>query len=209
MALELKPGVTLYLARHGETVANGEHRFQGRIDTPLTERGRAQALMLAAILSQNLPAEPKPRFISSPLPRARTTMEIILAKLGLPPVYDTDPRLMEINLGSWDGLTDDEARALDPKMWDARIHDKWNVLVPGGGENYAMVAERLKSWAADIREDTVAISHGAATRIFRGLFCGMTWKQMSDLDEPQGCFFRFRDGVVKRLEYKGSEATLV
>jgi probable phosphoglycerate mutase len=209
MALELKPGITLYLARHGETVANVGHRFQGRIDTPLTERGRAQARMLAAILARCLAGEPKPHFVSSPLPRARATMEIILDALGLPPVYDTEPRLMEINLGSWEGLTDDEARALDPKMWDARVHDKWNVLVPGGGESYAMVAERIRSWVADLHEDTVAISHGASTRIFRGLFCGMTWKQMSELDEPQDCVFRFRDGVVKRLEYKASAASLV
>ncbi len=50
MRLELKPGLTLYFARHGETIANVEHRFQGHNDTPLTERGRTQARMIAAIL---------------------------------------------------------------------------------------------------------------------------------------------------------------
>ena len=130
-------------------------------------------------------------------------MEMVLTALSLPLVYDTDPRLMEINLGAWDGLTDDEACALDPKMWDKRIHDKWNVRVPGGGENYAMVAERLLAWSADVREDTVAISHGAATRIMRGLALGMGWAQMSALDEPQDCVFLFRDGDLKRLDYEG------
>src|SRR5882724_3270713 len=181
MALELRPDIALYLARHGETVANVEHRFQGRNDTPLTPHGRMEARMLAAILAECFAKKQAPHFVSSPLPRARTTMELILKALGLPAVYETDPRLMEIDLGSWSGLTDDEARALDPKMWDARIHDKWNVRVPGGGENYAMVAERLKSWVADVREDTVAIAHGAFCRIFRGLFCGMNWEQMSAL----------------------------
>src|SRR5258706_14142399 len=209
MALELAPGISLYLTRHGETVANVEHRFQGRNDTPLTERGLAQARMLASILAECLAGKPKPHFVSSPLPRARKSIELILEALGLPPVYDTDPRLMEIDLGAWSGLTDDEARALDPKMWDARIHDKWNVRVPGGGENYAMVAERLKSWVADVREDPIANAHGAFCRIFRGLFCGMNWEQMSALDEPQDCVFLFHDGVVKRLEHKGSPAVLV
>jgi probable phosphoglycerate mutase len=209
MALELDPKITLYLARHGETIANVEHRFQGRIDTPLTVLGRQQAQMVASILAESLKGRPAPRFVSSPLPRARTTIELILQALGLPPVYATDPRLMEINLGTWDGLTDDEARALDPQMWEKRIHDKWNVRVPGGGENYAMVADRLSAWAAELSEDTMAISHGACTRIFRGLFCGMDWAQMSALDEPHDCVFTFYDGVMKRLEYKGSPAALV
>jgi broad specificity phosphatase PhoE len=204
MSLELKPGLTLYFARHGETIANVEHRFQGHNDTPLTERGRTQARMIAAILARFLLDKSIPRFVTSPLPRTRTMMEIVLAALHLPLIYDTDARLMEIDLGSWSGLTDGEARALDSAMWDRRVNDKWNVRVPGGGENYAMVAERLTQWARELDRDTVAISHGAATRILRGLFLGLGWKEMSDLDEPQDCVFRYRDGTLDRLEYEGS-----
>jgi broad specificity phosphatase PhoE len=203
MALELKSGITLYFTRHGQTVANVERRFQGRNDTPLTEHGRLQARMLAAILTELLAEQKTPRFVSSPLPRARTTMELILDALGLPRVYDTDPRLMEIDLGDWSGLTDDEAKARDPAMWETRIHDKWNVRVPGGGENYAMVAERLTEWANELGHDTVAISHGAATRILRGLILGLNAQEMSALDEPQDCVFRYRDGVLTRHEYHG------
>jgi probable phosphoglycerate mutase len=202
MALELKPGIALYFARHGETIANVEHRFQGRNDTPLTDRGRTQANMVAAILARALAGKPTPRFVASPLPRTRTVMEIVLTALHLPLLYDTDARLMEINLGSWSGLTDAEACALDPQMWERRIKDKWNVRVPGGGENYAMVAERLTQWAQELDRDTVAVSHGAATRILRGLFLGLGWKEMSDLDEPQDCVFRYHDGQLDRLEYQ-------
>ena len=204
MALEFKAGLTLYFARHGETIANVEHRFQGRNDTPLTELGRIQARMVAAILGRELLGKPTPRFVASPLPRTRTMMEIVLGALHLPLHYDTDPRLMEIDLGSWSGLTDAEACARDPQMWERRVNDKWNVRVPGGGENYAMVAERLTQWANELDRDTVAISHGAATRILRGLLLGLGWKEMSDLDEPQDCVFRYRDGWVDRLEYPES-----
>ena len=203
MALELKPHITLYFARHGETEANVQRRFQGRNDTPLTARGRVQALMIASILAGCLKDRPVPHFVASPMPRTRTTMEMILEALGRPRVYDTDPRLMEIDLGAWSGLTDDEARALDPVMWDKRLHDKWNVRVPGGGESYAMVADRLTDWARDLDRDTVAISHGAATRILRGLLLGLTWQEMSDLDERQDCVFRYLEGTLTRLEYEG------
>jgi probable phosphoglycerate mutase len=110
---------------------------------------------------------------------------------------------MEIDLGDWSGLTDDEAKARDPAMWDKRLHDKWNVRVPGGGENYAMVAGRLTEWAGELNRDTVAISHGAATRILRGLILGLDAQQMSALDEPQDCVFRVSDGVLTRHEYHG------
>ena len=200
MALRLPPGVELYFSRHGETEANVEHRFSGKKDTPLTANGRAQAQRIGETLLETLGPRPALHFVSSPLQRARTTMEIIRGVLKLPPKgYAVDERITEIDLGAWDELTDAQARALDPAIFDARGADKWNVHVPGG-ENYKEVAARAESWIADIREDTFAVSHGAFTRILRGLFAGLGWKAMSDLDEPQGCVFRVEGGEVSRLD---------
>lgn len=201
MALRLPKGVELYFSRHGETEANVEHRFSGKLDTPLTPNGRAQAQRIGEILLEALGPQPKLHFVSSPLQRARTTMEIIRGVLELPREgYAIDERITEIDLGLWDELTDAQARALDPAAFDARMADKWNVHVPGGGENYREVAARAESWIADLREDTFAVSHGAFTRILRGLFAGLGWKAMSDLDEPQGCVFRVMDDKVSRLD---------
>jgi broad specificity phosphatase PhoE len=201
MPLRIKDGLTFYFCRHGETEANVAGRFQGRtIDTPLTPKGLAQAKDLATILARELGMRPTIPFVASPLHRACVTMEIVRDGLDLPrDGYTTDPRLMEINLGAWDGLTHAEARALDPAAYEKREGDKWNVHVPGGGEDYADVAARAESFVADLKTDTFAIAHGAFTRILRGLFQGMNWKQMSDLDEPQGCIFRARGDDVVRL----------
>lgn len=200
MALRLRDGLTLYFSRHGETEANVAGRFQGRtVDTPLTAKGLAQAASVATILGRDAGTPPPLAFVCSPLRRAQTTMHIIREGLGLPPEgYAVDPRLQEIDLGAWDGLTHAEARALGPAAFNAREADKWNVRTPGG-ENYADVAARAESFVGELRTDTFAVSHGAFTRILRGLFQGMTWKEMSDLDEPQGCVFRVRSGTVVRL----------
>ncbi|HEY1960917.1 MAG TPA: histidine phosphatase family protein [Rhizomicrobium sp.] len=200
MPLSLRAGVTLYFCRHGETEANVEKRFQGRTrDTPLTPTGREQARAIAHTLLAAAPDVGTLSYVSSPLPRACTTMEIILSELGLPKVgYRTDTRLQEIDLGIWDGLTDAQARALDPTLFERRVNDKWDVRVPGG-ENYADVAERAEGWIADLAVDTFAVSHGAFTRILRGLFAGLGWKQMSDLDEKQGVTFRVSGSVVTAL----------
>lgn len=201
MPIELKKGLTLYFCRHGETEANVEERFQGHgLDTPLTRKGYKQAKQIAAILERHVKHVERLKYVSSPLLRARTTMEIVRARLHLiPSLYSTDQRLREINLGIWDGLTHKEARSLNQALFERREADKWNVRVPGG-ESYADVAERAELWLGTLKKDTFAVAHGGFTRILRGLFEGLTSKEMSDLDEPQGVVFRVRGRKVKRLD---------
>jgi probable phosphoglycerate mutase len=200
MTLSLKAGVTLYFARHGQTQANLEKRFSGRKDTPLTALGREQAGSVGHILKRAIGAAAGFHFVSSPLARAQASMRIARAAMGLAPDgFTTDARIAEIDLGLWDQLTDEEARALDPETYDRRTADKWNVRVPGG-ENYADVAARVTDWLDGLAGDTVAISHGATTRILRGLLGGLDGAAMSALDEPQGVVFRVRGREVVRLD---------
>jgi broad specificity phosphatase PhoE len=202
MALELRSGLTLYFARHGETKANREGRFQGRtLDTPLTALGEKQARAVGTIMRQEMRDFGKLKRVCSPLLRARTTMSIVLSTCGSPAdAYTIEERIVEIDLGAWDGLTKAEARALDPQAYDAREADKWNVRPSGSRENYSDVAARAESWIGDLAADTFAVSHGAFTRILRGLFAGMGWRQMSDLDEPQGCVFLVRGRAIERID---------
>jgi broad specificity phosphatase PhoE len=199
--LELADGITLYFSRHGETDANVAKRFQGHtVNTPLTKLGHRQAKHIAKILKERLDDPAALYYVASPLHRACLTMEIIRERLGLPPKdFKTDKRIEEIDLGKWDGLTHDEARALDPKLFDKREKDKWNVHVPGG-ESYADVADRAERWVRSLKRDTFAVSHGAFTRILRGLFLGLSAAHMSALDEPQGVVFRVRGHKVKEYD---------
>ena len=201
--MHLEPGLTLYFARHGQTQANLEKRFSGKKDTPLTPLGREQAQEIGQVLKRELGAAPDIAFVSSPLARARATMEIARQVLELPPEgYGIEPRIQEIDLGLWDQLTQEEARALDPAYYDRRAKDKWAVPALGG-ENYAQVAQRLTSWLAGLRTDTFAVSHGAATRILRGLFLGLDAERMSALSEPQGVVFRVRGSQIVQLPPAG------
>lgn len=200
MSLELKPGITLYLARHGQTLANEQHRYSGKRDTPLTELGLSQAHAVGRIMARAVGMRPRIAFVASPLPRALATMQIVRRELGMPPDgFATDARLEEIDLGLWDQLTDTEARALDPARFEARGADKWQVRVPGG-ENYQDVAARAGAWVRSLTADTFAVSHGAVIRILRGLFGGLAWQAMSALDEPQGVVFYIKGAQVTRLD---------
>src|SRR5207248_10883393 len=89
--------VRILLARHGETVFNVEGRWQGQSDSPLTERGLAQARELARALAD----EPIAAVYSSDLGRAVDTAAEV-AKLHHLAVT-TDARRREIATGARTG----------------------------------------------------------------------------------------------------------
>jgi len=186
--------------RHGETLLNVEKRYQGsRNDSPLTDRGQEQAREMGRVLDQVLSANENFRFLSSPLPRARHTMELLLSALSLPHSYQTDESLKEIDLGDWSGMTEQEVRQTDGERQKARESDKWNIPVPGG-ESYAMVAQRAEHWFNSLASPSIVVSHGGFVRILRGIYDSLSWQQISTLDEPHGCIFRFEEGTVSRIE---------
>ena len=124
----------VYVTRHGETAFNAQGRYQGaRDDSPLTIRGRQQAVDIALRLRDVFDNPNPPRFVSSPLGRATTTAQIMLQTLGLPDdAYTTDYRLREIDLGDWSGKVIESLKITDADNWHHRETDKWNIPVPGG-----------------------------------------------------------------------------
>src|ERR1700680_2595280 len=89
--------VRILLARHGETVFNVEGRWQGQGDSPLTERGLAQARELAAALA----GEAVAAVYSSDLGRAANTAAQVAIPHGLQ--VQIAPLLREIDVGGWTG----------------------------------------------------------------------------------------------------------
>ena len=71
---------TFYLARHGETQWNTIKRLQGRLDSPLTERGKLQA----QVLGQSLQNQGIELIVSSALFRAANTAASCQQILGCP-----------------------------------------------------------------------------------------------------------------------------
>lgn len=185
---------TLYFVRHGQTDWNKAHRLQGHTDIPLNETGRAQAKhngqTLVTLIGGNTQTID---FVASPLSRALEIMrsELELQRTG----YRTDHRLIEIDLGDWNGLTADQARALSPDLHARRTANKYEIPAPGG-ECYRDVALRVADFLSDIRQDTVIVCHGAAGRTMRALYLRLRPDEISILDEPQDKVYRLCNGTV-------------
>src|SRR5258708_6512529 len=71
MTGHIAPNTEPLLVRHGETIWNAAHRVQGHTDIPLSERGLAQAHLLAPRLAR----EPIRALYASDLSRAVQTAE--------------------------------------------------------------------------------------------------------------------------------------
>ncbi|MEU4575924.1 MULTISPECIES: histidine phosphatase family protein [Nonomuraea] len=143
--------------RHGQTLWNVEHRFQGHSDIPLDETGIAQAARAASLLASLRPT----LIVSSDLQRANETALALGRIVGLEVGVDKDFR--ERGGGQWEGLTREEIAARWPQEyvnWEAPDGE----AVP---DVAARVGAAMRRWAAKLDDDglLVVASHGAALRL--------------------------------------------
>lgn len=150
----------LYLIRHGEAVSNVEPILGGmRGDTGLTSRGIHQAERLRDRLMATGEIVPDV-FLSSTLPRARQTAQIIAPAFDAPIVLDDE--LQELRLGEADGLHVGEFLQRygrpdfdkDPARPVAPDGESWTMFL----RRASSVLERLVQEHAD--RCIVAVCHG-------------------------------------------------
>ena len=157
------------LARHGETDDNAARRFQGHLDPPLNELGRAQALALG----EELTGAGIRELWSSPLLRARETATIAGRQLGLRPRLD--PRLMEVDVGDWAGRLYDDLEADEPERYAEWRSGSPAFRFPGGesleeqGERVAAAIEEISGVA---RLPVLVVCHGGVIREARRVLAG-------------------------------------
>jgi probable phosphoglycerate mutase len=178
---------TIYFIRHGETDWNLEGRLQGQKDIPLNDLGRVQAEEAGRRLRALVERYEDLDYVASPMTRTRETMERLREALGLHPTgYRIDERLVELTFGEWEGMTWKEVRRAIPHLAAARERDKWAYVPPGGGESYAMLAERVRPVLRDLKRDSVVVSHGGVARAFLRIACGVSSRHAASLDIWQG-----------------------
>ncbi len=158
----------VYYIRHGETDWNSGRRLQGQSDTPLNAAGRAQAQrcgeILRGILERRRQAAADLDYVSSPLSRARVSMELIRAGLGLDPGgYRVEPRLIEMSFGGWDGMTFADLMAQEAALLAVREQDPWH-FTPPQGESYDQLLRRIRDWHMSLTRDTVVCAHLCTAR---------------------------------------------
>ena len=174
----------LILVRHGESMGNvARERAEANAadvididqrdpDVPLSELGLRQAQAFGWWLAELDPADRPAEVWSSPYQRALQTAAEALTAAGIALPIRQDERLRDRELGILDLLTSSGVRNRYP---DEAIRRRWLGKLyyrPPGGESWADVALRLRSFLADLERrdsaDTVlVVCHDAVILLFR------------------------------------------
>ena len=186
---------TLFLARHGQTDWNLKHRWQGHADPPLNEVGRAQARELGASLA----GRGVSAVYSSDLRRASETAELAAAGLGLPVVLD--PRLREVDVGEWSGLTTAEVKARYPDGYRRRRTGRtgWTQGEELGAMSRRVVTALLGIAAQHPGERILVVSHGGPLRAVAAA-CGLEPGSHPNARNGDVAEIAVREGLMRWLD---------
>jgi broad specificity phosphatase PhoE len=179
----------LWLVRHGESTANvaasradreGDeviHVDHRDPDVPLSETGEAQARALGRWFASR--SDVPTAVFSSHYLRARTTTGIALAEAGIEVGVTQDERLRDRELGILDLLTSRGVAARHP---DEAARRRWLGKLsyrPPGGESWADVALRIRSFLQDPEVEAadgraLITTHDAVVMLFLYVGLGLT-----------------------------------
>lgn len=198
----------IYLVRHGQTEFNAAGRWQGQVDSPLTSLGLSQAALVAEVLHP-LVSNDDVAIFSSPLGRAYATATIIADKLGKRDEIILDPKLMEIGMGAWDGLTDFEIESQWPNARAGLDRYEWFFHSPDG-ETYEAMFKRVEIAFNDVTNHRartkIIVSHGVTGKLLRALHSLLSKEDALKLDVPQDAIFRLSEhGHIERLNCKAEK----
>ncbi len=167
--------LSVTLIRHGETEWNRAGRLQGASDSPLTGVGVKQCIACGQRLKDS-------RFdlaISSPLPRAVRTAELVLEQMSAPPPLQHDPRLAERSFGDWEGLSWSEIEQKFPNQ--LRSADANPRYAMPGGESRQQVLDRALAFFGELSkrkcESVLIVTHSATATLMIKKVLGLRLEQ--------------------------------
>jgi probable phosphoglycerate mutase len=211
----------LILVRHGQSLANVafpaadaeglmEAVVSGRdAEVPLTGAGEEQAAALGRWLAA-LPEDRRPQVvITSPYLRARETWRIAAEGLGLP-APSTDDRLVDRLMGDLQLLTRAAVAARFPGEAARRAAAGEFEYVPPGGESFADIAVRLKSFLDDLRADhpgerVIVVAHDAVVLMMRAVVEQLSWEEVIAVERESG---NVRNASITRFDGSSGVLTL-
>ena len=188
--------MNLFCVRHGETYYNLEGRIQGQSNSHLSPLGKRQCEAVASALA-NLEFD---AIVASPLSRAIESAQYLADALELE--IQTDPRLMEINAGIFQGHTWDEIGQQYPDeaaQWRAADAD---FRIPNGESRRDLMlrtGEAFRAIHAAGHRQVVVVAHGGSL--------SAALKSLLDIPAQRNPF-SFSNGSISRLVW-GSEVRVL
>ncbi len=191
---------TLYLIRHGQSIANRNRCFLGHGDLDLTEIGFLQAKNVAEHL-KNVPVD---TIYSSDLQRAYHTALPSAEQRGMEVIKD--PLLREINGGEWENRPYDELLLRESfQRWMENDPDAFC----DGGESVKALRERISKRIGELAEENLGktifiFSHGTPIRSMKILWDEIPLEESQNVPWPGNAsvtHVEYENGKFRILEY--------
>ncbi|MBL1422388.1 MAG: histidine phosphatase family protein [Alphaproteobacteria bacterium] len=180
----------IYLMRHGETQWNVACRMQGQLDSPLTEKGQAQAIKMGQILAREVPDPQNYQMFTSPLGRTVQTSELVAQNFAFAP--QKDDLLMEVYAGSWGGKLRSDIKIEFP---DLVINDRIPMMCNSSdGEKFEDLKARGQKWLDGLTGQAIVVSHGQIGLVIRGLYTGISDDEMFEKTGNQNGVYLLNQG---------------
>nr|WP_312577627.1 histidine phosphatase family protein [Sedimentibacter sp.] len=205
----------IYITRHGETEWNKQGRFQGSLNSELTDKG----LLAAELLSEAIENIDLDFIIASPLKRAYQTAEIVRGMKNIEIVADAG--LQEINLGEFEGMKYDEIKNLKGDILRKIEEDPFTNRYPNG-ENLIEFYNRIeKTFKHIIKEykgkNILVVAHGGTIKAIECCYknkkierdwignvvnnCSLSCVEIDENDNIKELFYNDTDHLKGKVAY--------
>lgn len=178
----------VFLLRHGETQYNADgNKYCGLTDISLTDLGLHQA----SLVNSQLRGVDFDAVYASPLKRAKLTAELATAADVL-----TDPRLIEMDFGLWEGKTKEQFIPENEQLWSNWLADPAVTRAGQTGENAAQVIRRMDDFFSEmiLRHPSgkiVVVAHNGVNRLYLAHKLGMPLANYRRLAIENSCLCEF------------------
>lgn len=212
---------SLWLVRHGQSTANlARHKAEAEklltidydereMDIPLSQTGIEQSISVGRWFKFQ-PVKPTLIFVSPYLRTVETSRFIIENARFENLEIIQDERLRERELGIFDRLTKLGAMQKFPEECEKREHFGKFYYRPHGGENWADVALRLRSFWRDLclhhaDEKVLIVTHEVVIRVFRYVIERLTEEEIIMIDQTSD----IENGAVSSYQFDAERNKLV
>lgn len=145
----------LYLIRHGRTAANEARLYCGSTDLSLSSAGIAELKGLSYNVGDV-------RYLTSGMRRANETLKLLFGDVP----YKAEPRFREVDFGVFEMKSYEMLK--DDPVYQAWLSGDNEKNIPPLGESGEQMGFRVLEALAEIREDTVLVTHGGVIAAIMG-----------------------------------------
>lgn len=178
--------MSIYLIRHGKTVANEQHLYCGSTDLPLSDGGREE------LLSMRYDITPE-RFVTSGMKRTDETLRILFGNVP----FSVDSRFREVDFGAFEMKSYEMLK--EKAAYQAWLTGDNERNVPPGGESGVQMTRRVLEAFREIPDGTALITHGGVIAAIMASLFPADGKHRYQWQPRNGHGYEIRGGTYRPI----------